>query len=609
MQNANSTFITIIQSISSRFPENTFPSPNQTLQYLQFISNTTNNILPLPHKLLPTLCSITHQYKTHNIINHFKQTSSPKFIPLCILTLLFHIETNISLQNEYITLIYEVIKLYIRDITPYQHNITHVEYFINFISVYLYQRTNFTEIDKYIVLFQHNIDLMKYMYLFNGSINSIKYYVGLLFEYYKSETYEHIYSHNKNAFIAKTGLSSLITFACEENIFQRSNLQALITTFYLLHPLKDILLMNPLHKCIECFTNIAHKTESELTKHISYLQNQINLLCSFQPETQLKLNNEFILNETFYFNVNKFPLIKSTFNNKVRYPFYIAFSLKLIYDNTAISNQNASFTFKLSNKKNYIQFLFHKNHQTNNIDVTVDYEQKIESFNDVITKDVMNFIVFKFAKKGEMLSIKMYPIYKQQKDLNKEKCKKKFQFKKISNDYNQIEIGLNHNSEHTLQCELGKILIMNQTIIYNNNNTKIKFNEIFNQIKKYYFKKILNFTNVNTNNYFDLFNLICYINPLSLLYQYKKNSNAYYISLPNLNLLQGDGVNQTVFEFTVNSNISKYFHCVKYQNVYHFLFETEGFAYLILHCEFYYQLIMQNNKQRKSLIEKLLPLM
>jgi hypothetical protein len=203
----------------------------------------------------------------------------------------------------------------------------------------------------------------------------------------------------------------------------------------------------------------------------------------------------------------------------------------------------------------------------------------------------------------------MYPVYKQQKDLNKEKYKMKFQFKKISNDYNQIEIGLNHNSEHTLQCELGKILIMNQTIVYNNNNTKIKFNEIFNQIKKYYFKKILNFTNVNTNKYFDLFNLICYINPLSLLYQYKKNSNAYYISLPNLNPLRGDAVNQRVFEFTVNSNISKYFHCVKYQNVYHFLFETEGFAYLILHCEFYYQLIMQNNKQRRSLIEKLLPSM
>ena len=487
----------------------------------------------------------------------------------------------------------------------------HVEYFINFISVYLYQRTNFTEIeknDKYVVLFKHNIDLMKYMYLHNGSINSIKYYVGLLFEYYKSGTYEHVYSHNHNEFITKTGLSSLITFTCEENIFQRSNLQSLITTFYLLHPLKDILLINPLHKCIECFTNIAHKTENEITKHISYLQNQINLLCSFQPETQLKLNNEFILNETFYLNVNGFPLIKSTFNYKVSYPFYIAFSLKLIYDNTAINNQNASFTFKLSNKKNYIQFLFHKNNQTNNIDVTVDYEQKIKSFNNSITKDVMNFIMFKFAKKNGMLSIKMYPVHKQQKDLNKEKYKMKFQYKKITNDYNQIEIGLNHNSEHTLQCELGKILIMNQTIIYNNNN-KIKFNEIFNQIKKYYFKKILNFTNVNTNKYFDLFNLICYINPLSLLYQYKKNSNAYYLSLPNLNPLRGDGVNQTVFEFNVNPIISKYFHCVTYQNLYHFLFEMEGFAYLILHCEFYYQLIMQNKKQRRSLIEKLLPSM
>ena len=532
MQNPNSTFITIIQSISSHFPENLFPSPKQNLQFLPFISKTNHNLFPISLKLLPILRSTIYQYKTHHIKLHFKQTSSPKFIPLCILMLLFPIETNIPFPNEYITLIYEVIKLYIRDITPYQHNINHVEYFINFISIYLYQRTNFTEIDKYASIFQHNIDLMKYVYSFNGSISSIKHYVGLLFEYYKSNKYEHIYSHNNNGFISTTGLSSLITFACEENIFQSSNLQSLISTFYLFNPLKDILLMNPLHKCIECFTNVQNKTENELNKDISYLQNQISLLSSFQTETQLKLNNEFTLNEMFYFNVNQTPLISSKFNRNVTYPFYIAFSLKLIYDNTAISNQNASFTFKLSNTQktnqtDYIQVLFQKNNQTNNIDLTIDYEQKIELFKNVMTKDVMNFIVFKFAKKDDFLNIKMRPLYKQQTYLNKEKDKVKFQFKQTKNDYNEIEIGLNHNSEHTLQCELGKIMVINQT-----NNNKMKFKNIFDQIKEYYFKKIFNFTCANVNKYFDLgsstskdehsFNLICYINPLSLLYQYKQ---------------------------------------------------------------------------------------
>lgn len=544
--------------------------------------------------------SIMHLYQTCKLKEEIKKKTSNKFCILCLLTLLKKIEDSSSIPSLFISFIYEGMNLYLKEIVVYQNNQNDIIYFINVISSYLYKKIRFNDHNDYSILFKHNIDLMKNLYLQCKDQSPIIFFCDLLSKLFLSDN---SLSSNYD-FIRTIYLDKLFEFTCEENILISSNLKIFLNNLFRSNSSKELFLVDPLNKFIDYFTDIKNKNELQLQKEISYLTNQIELIHFMN--THIKNDKWFLLNEMFYINENLNSLITSQFNQTIKYPLYIVFAIKMIYnDNVSINDgQQPSFYLMLCNNKNTkkcIKIIFHKGKREKEINITIEIDNIKNMIHNKVTSNETNLIILKIKQEKNILKLKLLSTQFQGQIVTPNIV---FISSKPM-ELNQIDIGIENNDKKMLICELGKILVMNKS-----NKIKSKTLELFKLIIQSYFTTTLDFSIFQQEEERSIFKKICLISPLAIIYNNKKDDEGnYFFSLPDNSFSDSNtDIEKSIYVYKINININKNFYCVRQQIMPDFLLEMEGFSYLIIHCEYYYQILIQH-KENTSRLNNILPLM
>ena len=597
-------FYFLIQNIHEMF--NFSPAFDINIQHFETIVPITLNIIEYiinKYNYNQGINGIIHLYQISKIKEELKRKTSSKFCVLCLFTLLWKIENSIAIPSLFISFMFQVIQLYLKNIIEYQNNQKDIIYFINFVSSYLFSKNLFNN-NNYSIIFKHNLDLMKSFYLQFKDQKPIRFFVDILSKYFLSFKNDMRYLLSHYDFIRNIYLHKLFEFTCEENILNTSKLNIFLNQFFKWNQSKELFIIEPLNKFIDYFTDIKYKNEHQLEKEMLYLKNNLELI--HLMNTQINNPNCFLLKEIFYINENVSPLITSKFHQKIEYPFYIVFAIKMIYNDSISINdeQQPSFYLKLYHNKypeNYIKIVFHKRKTSKEIDITIEVEHQKRTFHSEVVSNQNNLILIKINQENTTMTFNVSSTQCQREkiSLNDET----FSLKPIK--LKKIDIGIYNNEKRILICELGKILILNK---YNTTS------KLFNTIKDFYLTATLNF-GINNNTLIqkqkekNLIQQMYLISPLPIIYNIRDNDGSYFFSSPNINnLIATDDLDKSVYVYKINTNISKNFHCVINKTIFEFFLEMEGLSYLTIHCEYYYQVLIQH-KESVSLVTNIFHLM